>query len=275
MHSSDNTNTPNNTWGLFIVFATCIFLSSHSYAMNAAEIMKENDERYTGDTQISDSILTLVDVKGRERVRELKLFSVDKPDVEKSLIFFQSPPDVAGTAYMSFDWEGTEREDDSWLYLPALQSINRVAASEESGKFMGSDFSYADINGLDYEDFNYTMENESDLIDGIDCWVIKSTPKTKAVIKKTGYTESISWIRKDNYIQIQAIIQVKKGKRVKYFSAKDIVEIQGIWTAQTLQMVTTRRGKKEHASVLKINNLRYNEDVSEAMFDTQAMQRGL
>jgi hypothetical protein len=244
-------------------------------ALTAAEVMKLNDDRYTGDTQISESTLTLIDKKNRERVRDLKLFGIDKTDIEKSLIFFESPSDVAGTAYMSFDWEDETKEDDSWLYLPALQSIKRVAASEESGAFMGSDFSYTDINGQDYEDFNYEMVKESEVIDGVDCWVIKSIPKNEKIIKKTGYLESTSWIRKSDYLLLRSIIQVKKRKLVKYFSASDIQEIQGIMTPLKLQMVTTRNGKKEHSSVFKITKIRYNEDVSESMFDTQAMQRGL
>jgi hypothetical protein len=259
----------------FILISSLLIMHSNAHALTAAEIMKLSDDRYTGDTQKSESTLTLIDKKDRERVRDLKLFGIDKDDIEKSLIFFESPSDVAGTAYMSFDWEDVSKEDDSWLYLPALQSVKRVASSEESGAFMGSDFSYTDINGQDYEDFNYEMLKESEIIDGIDTWVIKSIPKNDKVIKKTGYLESTSWVRKSDYIVMRSVIQVKKRKLVKYFSASDIQEIQGIMTPMRLQMITTRNGKKQHSSVFKITKVRYNEDVSEALFDTQAMQRGL
>lgn len=243
--------------------------------LDATAIMKKVDERYTGETNKSQAQLVLIDKRDRERVRDLKMFSIEKDEVEKSLIFFMSPSDVLGTAYMSFDWQDESKEDDAWLYLPALQQIQRVADSEESGYFMGSDFSYADINGLDFEDFDYELIKESELVDGHDCWIIKSTPKNADIIDKTGYLSAQSWIRKDIFFMVKSIINVKKGKRVKYFAAKDIEEIQGIWTAQTLQMVSTHKGKKEHASVLKIINPVYNEDVDEAMFDTQVMQRGL
>lgn len=258
-----------------IAIASTVVFSLNSFALSADEIMKASDDRYTGDTSISESVLTLIDKRDRQRVRDLKLFSIEKDDVEKSMIFFMSPSDVAGTAYLSFDWEEESKEDDSWLYLPALQKVKRVAASDESGAFMGSDFSYADINGLDYEDFDYSLLKESEIVDGIDCWVIESTPKSDDVLDKTGYNSAQTWVRKDNYMQIKSIIQVEKGKKTKYFSASDIKEVQGVWTAHTLQMVTTRNNKKEHASVLKFNNVRYNEDVQEDMFDTQAMQRGI
>lgn len=243
--------------------------------LSATEIMQRVDERYTGDTSLSRAQLVLIDKRGRERIRDLKMLSIDKSDVEKSLIFFMAPDDVQGTSYMSFEWEDDKKEDDSWLYLPAMQKIQRVAGSEESGYFMGSDFSYADINGLDFEDFSYTLLKESEEVDGHDCWVIESIPKDDSIIKKTGYTRSQSWVRKDIFMSVKAIINVKKGKRVKYFSANDIENIQGVWTAQTLQMVGTHKGKKEHASVFKISDVKYNEDVDESLFDTQVMQRGL
>ena len=263
---------------LTLFFATALTNTTIAEDLNtlsAEEIMKRVDDRYTGDTSLSEAQLILIDKRDRKRIRNLKLFGIEKDDVEKSMIFFMSPSDVKGTGYMSFDWENESREDDSWLYLPALQKIQRVAGSEESGFFMGSDFSYADINGIDYEDFNYELINSSEIVDGHDCWVIKSIPKNEDVIKKTGYLESTSWVRKDIFFSVKSIINVKKGKRVKYFAAKDIQNIQGIWTAMTLQMVSTHKGKKEHSSVLKITDRVYNTDVDESMFDTQVMQRGI
>lgn len=242
---------------------------------DAADIMLQVDQRDTGRTQIADSTLILIDKKDRQRTRNLMMYSLETDDVEKSLIYFSSPSDVKGTAYMSFDWSDPTKEDDSWLYLPALQKIKRVASSEESGAFMGSDFSYADINGTDYDDYSYEMINESAPVDGHDCWVIRSTPKNQHVVDKTGYTGSTSWVRKDLYMVIQGKIDVERGKRTKYFSATEIEKINNIWTAKKLQMITTRNGKKEHASVFQFGDVVYNQQVDENLFTTQAMQRGM
>lgn len=255
---------------------TSIFcLQANAESLDAYTIMKKVDEREEGDTRSSQATLILIDKQDRQRVREISMFAFEHDDVEKTLMVFRSPSDVAGTSYMSWDWVDENKEDDSWLYLPALQKIRRVASSDESGSFMGSDFSYADINGLELNDFSYTLDKESELVDGHDCWVITSTPKHEEAIDETGYTSATSWIRKDAYMTVKAVINVKKGKRVKYFSVKDIEQIDGIWTAHTLQMVTTKKDAKEHASVLKIQDVVYNKGVDESMFDTAAMQRGL
>jgi len=263
-----------------ILTIICIFLpfsiTKHASAIapDAREIMKKVDQRYMGDTRIVDSTLILIDKKGRQRIRRIKQFAIDTKDVDKSISFFQSPPDVKGTSYMTYDWQDDKKEDDSWLYLPALQKIKRIAVADESKSFMGSDFSYADINGYDIDDFSYSLIAESELVDGHDCWVVRSIPKSDAIVRKTGYTEITSWVRKGIYMQVKSVIKEKKRKRVKYFSVTGIENIDNIWTAKALQMVTTRNGKKEHASVFRTNSIQYNKDLKSSIFNLQTMQRG-
>ncbi len=244
-------------------------------ALSAYEVMKKVDERDEGKTRSSKATLILLDKQDRQRVREIDMLAFEKEEVEKALMVFRTPSDVAGTSYMSWDWTDESQEDDSWLYLPALSKIRRVAASDESGSFMGSDFSYADINGIELDDFEYSFESQSEMVDGHDCWVIQAIPKSEKAIKETGYTSAKSWVRKDAFMIVKSVINVKKGKRVKYFSVKDIEKIDGIWTAHTLQMITTKKEQKEHASVLKISDVVYNKGVDESLFDTAVMQRGL
>lgn len=260
-----------------LVLSMGLILAGNALAadLTARQIMEKVDARDDGETAISDSTLILIDKKKRQRVRQIKLYSKEYEGVDKSVSFFLSPSDVKGTAYMSFDWDDDAAEDDSWLYLPALQRINRIAAADKSGAFMGSDFSYADIDGTDVDDFTYTLVQESEEVDGQDCWVIDSVPVSDEVVEETGYTGSRMWIRKDIFMQVKGVIQVKKRGQVKYFAARDIVEIDGIWTAKTLQMVTTRNNKLEHSSVFKVNDVTYNQPVDDDLFETQTMKRGI
>ena len=167
------------------IFLLIFSLTGVSYGSSALEIMTKVDARYTGDSAISDWRMILIDKKDRKRVREIEIYSKEYNDVDKSISFFKSPGDVKGTSYMSYNWESTSKEDDSWLYLPALQKVNRIASADRSGSFMGSDFTYSDIDGFELEDFNYKLVKDSDVVDGKDCWVIESTPKNKNVIAKT------------------------------------------------------------------------------------------
>jgi hypothetical protein len=245
------------------------------FAMTADEIMKKVDDRDTGETQISTATMTLIDKKDRKRVRKLKLFSKEFSNVDKSISFFVSPTDVKDTSFLSYDWKDETKEDDSWLYLPAMQRVNRTAAGDKSNSWMGSDFTFSDVEGTELAEYTYKIVSESDPVDGHDCWKIEATPISKAIIKKTGYLKTVNWIRKDSFLLVRGIFYVKKGKKLKYYSAKNIEKIDGIWTAGIIQMVTTKNKKVQHSSVFSLENVSYNKDVEDQMFEVETMQRGL
>ncbi len=263
---------------LITIVTSLLAVSVTAESLTAFEVMQKVDNRYTGDTAISTSTMVLVDKKGRERNRQLKIYSVDQGDVERSVSYFLTPADVKDTAYLSFDYEQESKDDDSWLYLPALKKVKRIAASDKSNSFMGSDFSFADINGVNIHWYDYEFISESVEVDGYDCWHISSTPKQEfydKAIEETGALKSEIWVRKDNFVQIQGKIYLKKGKKVKYFSARDIQEIDGVWTPKKLQMITTKNGKREHSSVILLSDIAYNTPVEDTLFSTQAIQLGV
>lgn len=258
---------------VFALFAPLLWAEE----LTGREIMEKVDNRYTGDSSRSEAKLILMDRKGRERVRDLVMYSLDQEEVEKSIVFFRSPADVAGTSYMNYDYEDG-RDDDSWLYLPALKQVRRVAAGDRSGSFMGSDFTYSDINGVTIDWYQYRVLDENAEVEGEPAWLIESTPKpefAEKVSDETGYEKSHLWIRKDNFVQVQGKIWVTKGNRIKFFSATELEKIDDIWTPMRLQMVTTRNGEREHASVFDFAEVKYNAHTDENLFTTQAMQRGL
>ena len=176
------------------------------------------------------------------------------------------------------DWDDEDKEDDSWLYLPAIGKPKRISAGNQKDSFMGSDFTYADMNDLEINEWDYKFLKQSEMVDGKDCWVIEGVPKKskrKKVIDETGYLKVVSWIRKDIFFVVKGKMYVKKGKKIKYFTASELEPIQGIWTAKKLTMVTTKRKRKEHSTVLLFNKVVYNKGVEDGMFTVQRMERGL
>ena len=174
--------------------------------MSAREVMELADSRDDGDTVRSDYTMVLLDRRDRQRTRNLQIYSKDYGDDTRTLSQFESPVDIRGTSYLNFDWDDPDRDDDSWLYLPALQRVKRIASSDTSDSFLGSDFTYADINGIEIDWFDFRFVNESETIDGVDTWVIEASPKSEFKEKAedaTGYSKLQSWIRKDNFVQIR------------------------------------------------------------------------
>lgn len=272
-------------WIIKIVISAAFILAVMGFSSpapaqgpTAFEVVDKMDNREDGDTMTSDTLMILINKKNQKRIRNIKTIRKDYDQATKGIIFFLSPADVRNTAYMSYDWDELEKEDDSWLYLPALQRVKRVAAGDRSGAFMGSDFSYSDINGIEISYWHYTFAKENEKLDKIDTWVIQGQPKPEfkeKVLEETGYLKSLLWIRKDNYMLVKGKYWVKQGRKIKYLKAEDIKSIDGIETAHTLTMVTTSRGKVDHSSVLKVSNVKYNLRVKDATFTTRRMEQGL
>jgi hypothetical protein len=240
----------------------------------ARQIMQAVDDRDDGDNGISDLEMILIDKRGNERIRRIRSFSKDFGEDEYQLLFFLSPADVKDTGFLTYDYDDEARDDDQWLYLPALRKTKRIATGDKSGSFMGSDFSYADLTErpLDYYDYEILEESE---VRGVPVWVIEAIPRTQEEIDETGYTKSVSFVRKDNYVVIRSKSWLKKGRRNKYFDVKKLEQIDGIWVATEMHM-TTKKGKKTlHRTVLKNSNVKFNQDLEEDLFSTRRLEKGL
>jgi len=245
---------------------------------SAEEIVRMVDGRYDGDSSISDITMVLIDKRDRQRIRNLKLYSKDFGADTKTLSLFESPADIRGTAYLNFDWDENLRDDDSWLYLPALQRVKRLATSDTADSFLGSDFTYADINGFEIDWYDYNFIHESEMVDGEDCWVIEIVPKPEfkdRAEEATGYSKMQSWISKEKLVQLRGQVWELRGNRIKFFTSSEVELIEDIWTVKRLQAITTRNDRQEHASVLQINSIDYNVEVADELLTTEAMQRGL
>ena len=263
------------------LYSCCILFmfpaSSLAAEYSAEEVMRRVDEREAGDSSVSDITLVLIDRRERQRIRNLKLYSKNYGEDTKTLSLFESPADIRGTAYLNFDWNDSLRDDDSWLYLPALQRVKRLASSDTSDSFLGSDFTYADINGFEIDWYDYSFVNESEMIDGEDCWVIEMIAKSEfkdRAEEATGYSKMQSWVSKEKFIQLRGQFWELKGNRIKFFTASEVELVEDIWTVKRLQAITTRNDRQEHASILQIKSIDYNVDVADALLTTEAMQRG-
>ena len=94
----------------------------------------------------TESSMTIYSPSGDKRVRKMTIVSklYENGSLEKKLIRFIEPADVKGTGFLSFDY--LKKNDDKWIYMPALRKTRRIVSSENAKSFMGSEFSYADMS---------------------------------------------------------------------------------------------------------------------------------
>ncbi len=239
----------------------------------ARAIMEKVDARDEGDTLEQDMLMLLIDKNGAERTRDLKSYAKDFGEDNHRTMFFKSPADVKNTAFLTYDYDDGAKDDDQWLYLPALKKVKRIPSTDKSSSFMGSDFSYFDMTDRDLEDYDFKILKETK-VRGHDAWMIESKPNNQEVIDESGYEKTIAIVRKDNYMVVRAINFLSNGRK-KYLDLKEIHEENGIWLVDEMTM-TTKKGKRTlHKTVLTFSNVTLNGSIDDNVFTTRRIEKGL
>ena len=239
----------------------------------ARSIMEKVDARDDGDNMTADVEMILIDKNNHERRREMKIFSKDKGVDTLKIQFFLAPADVKDTGFLTVDYYAGEKDDDQWLYLPDLHKTKRIATSDKSSAFMGSDFSYADMTDRVLDEWTYKLLKE-DKIDGDKVWLIQALPASKAVEDRYGYKKSILFVRQDIFLMARAIHVLNEGKKIKYMESKKIEHIDGIWVATERWMKTTVNKRTTHRTILNWRDVKFNTPIDEAYFSIRQLEKG-
>lgn len=251
--------------------------ASFAESLSAFQIMEKVDAVDDGDFSELDMEMVLIDKRGKQRKRMLHTFGKDAGENGKdsqSIMFFLSPADVKNTGFLSYDYDDPNKDDDQWLYLPALKKTKRIASSDKSSSFMGTDFTYADMSKRDISLYDYKLLKEDD-VKGQKVWVIEAIATTEKELKETGYTKSVLFVRQDNFIVSRSVHWVKKGKKLKYMDVKNLEKIDGIWMATEIEM-TLKKGKKtQHKTLLRMSNVKFNQSFADDLFSIRSLEKGL
>ncbi|MDR2759731.1 MAG: outer membrane lipoprotein-sorting protein [Spirochaetaceae bacterium] len=246
-------------WGIFF---TCLALG---YAQDAQSIVRSSRDRITADTVSSRSRMVITAKDGAVSERVLDQYSKDGPRGSRTIIVFQRPPSVANTRFLTMENPGNP--DDRWIFLPALGKVRRIAASEGSGNFMGTDFSYDDISSAsrDAELDTHTLLREESL-NGRTCYVIESTPKDKSY----QYSKMVQWIDKASLISYKIELYDRRGTLVKQVEILDVKEVQGRLSPVVTRMTTIAAGTSTTITTI----LKYDDPIPEGVFTTGYLETG-
>jgi hypothetical protein len=257
-----------------LIFLPNILTDARADDPKARAIMEKVDARNDGDNQTADMEMVLIDKRGQERIREIRTFSKDMGKDTFRLMFFISPADVRETGFLTYDYDNPERDDDQWLYLPALKKTKRIASSDKRGSFMGSDLNYSDMTSRNLEEYDFSLKDELD-VQGNPAWLIESIPRTKKIIEETGYSKSLLFVRKDNFYVIRAIHWVKDGGYLKYVDVKQLEQIDGIWMGTEMHVFKKKGKSLIHKTELRWKNIRFNQSIDDGLFTIRRLEKGL
>jgi len=246
--------------GLFLLWVGSLF------ALDGREIMDRVDKRPTGKTSHARVRMDLIDSKGQVNTRSVEMFTVKgEKDLKKLVIVFHAPASVKDTRYLAVENEG--RDDDKWIYLPALKRVRRIAASEGGSSFMGSDFTYDDMSDRDVDRDNHKLLREEKL-ESYQCYVVESSAKDP---KDSQYSKRISWVAKDLWIPVKIELYDKKGNLQKVATMDKIDTIQGFVTPLQTTMKNVQKGT---ATVLVMEKFVWDEPLPSSLFTTRYLETG-
>ncbi len=217
--------------------------------------------------------MKMIDKRGKERLRETiahrKYFGEEK----RTVLFYQSPRNVKGTGFLTFDYPDATLDDDQWLYLPALRKARRISASDRGDYFLGTDFSYEDIKKegkIEISDYDFKTLGR-DVVDGREVILVEAIPVNKASAKELGYGKLVSWVDPSNWVVVKIQFWDIKLNEFKTLKASDIRLVDGIWTRHNLNVTNHKTG---HYTEFVFSEVDYTSAVKDSVFSRQSLTRG-
>lgn len=242
--------------------------------LDARQIMQMVNDRDDGDNSSTNLIMTLIDKNGNKRERTIRSFNKDKGKDRQRIMFFLAPADVKDTGFLTYDYDDPERDDDQWLFLPALNKTKRIASSDKSGSFMGSDFNYADMTRRNLNAYDFQLLKDEE-VRGRKAWLIEALPKSRAEMEETGYKKSLVFVDQESFVVVRAVHWTLDGNQLKYQDVPGLEKIEGIWTITRMTMTSKKAKTTLHQTELEFRDTRYNQDLSEEMFSVRQLEKGL
>lgn len=198
---------------------------------------------YQGDDGRARATMTIRDAKGRERIKEFTILRRDAGESgdQQFYVYFHAPSDERGTTFMV--WKHLDKDDDRWLYLPALDVQKRIAATDKRTSFVGSNFFYEDVSGRRLDDDRHELVEVTDTY-----YVLKNTPKDEGQVEFDSYT---MWIHKATFIPVEVKYE-KNGDVYRAAKVLGVKDIAGHMTVTRSQMTDLRTGASttmDYASV--------------------------
>lgn len=189
---------------------------------------------YAGDDGRSAARMLIMDANGNRQQRQFTLLRQDVEDGgdQRYLVVFSRPADIRGTVFRVEKQVG--RDDDRWLYLPALDLVKRIAAGDKRTSFVGSHFFYEDISGRALEEDNHTLIETTD-----EHYLIESTPKDPDTVEFASFR---TWIDRETMLPMRSEYARASGEVYRRMEVTEVETIDGYPTGTEVRMADLDSG---------------------------------
>jgi hypothetical protein len=222
---------------------------------------------YTQDGS-HDSVVTasfeVFDQTGHRTQKKFTYRRLGAPGNRRTLMVFTDPEEVRGVALLSITQPGSPAAQ--YIYTPATERVRTVAPQQRSARFLGTDFTFEDIQEPKLDDFKYRLLGSAELIDGHRTYKIEASPVNAA---NSQYQSIYYWVAQDAPVIIAAEMHDQQGMTARIEHASEIRRVAGIWGARRVEIRTVREGTR---TVLSIHEIRFNTGLDEKQFRPEALE---
>lgn len=233
-------------------------------ALEGKEIMRKVLQAfyYQGHDQRTLANMEIVDNQGRTRIREfisLRMNVDDDPGKQKYYMYFNKPADVKKMVFMV--WKNVARDDDRWLYLPALDLVKRIAASDDRTSFVGSNFFYEDVSGRGLDEDTHQLSGETERY-----YIIESFPRTPETVEFTRYEV---WVDKKTFLPMK--IDYYSGNAV--YRTYKTMETQTIDGYETVTKAKMKDKRTRGSTIISYSKVKYLQHIPDNVFTERYLRR--
>jgi outer membrane lipoprotein-sorting protein len=243
-----------NTITLFTALTLCFAFVLPAFAqgeLTAQEIIKRSDDLMRGDTLRGKYQMT-VETPDWKRTLELDAYSIGR---EKTFIRILNPPKEKGITTLRI-------KNNMWNYLPKVERTIKIPPSMMLQPWMGSDFTNDDLvkESSVVHDYTHKIVNEEmagpELI-----YVIQLDPKPEAAVT---WGKLIFRVRHSDFVPLREEFYSEHGKLIKVLEYSEVKqmsdrEIPTVWKMTSMT-------KKSHVTIIKVDDVVYNEPVADSIF---------
>ncbi len=207
--------------------------------------------------------MVITNKQGRTREREFIILRKDVEDGgdQKYYVYFLKPADVRKMVFMVHKHADINKDDDRWLYLPSLDLVKRIAASDKRTSFVGSDFLYEDVSGRSLEEDTHELVKTTE-----ELFVVKNVPKQGDNVEFSYYNVSID---RKNFVPMKMEYYDKSNKLYRIIESVKIEEIQGFHTVVKSVVSDLKTGSKTE---MEFSNVKYDINL-EDIFTERYLRR--
>lgn len=226
---------------------------------------------YQGQDGKASVKMTITDAQNRTRTREFIILRRDSPtsdDVtdrsyegdQNMYVYFKRPADVNKMVFMVL--KKIKTNDDRWLYLPALDLVKRIAASDKRTSFVGSDFLYEDVSGRSLAADKHALIGTDD-----NYYIVENTPVTPAEVEFSKY---IMYIHKTTFLPISTEYYDKQGVKYKTYTALAVDTIEGHPTITKSEAKNLQTGG---STLMEYSSVQYDIGIPDDIFSERYLRK--